>query len=206
MKRHGVSFNDLLLVNGCDQALVARQGAVIYIPQFHRKVETPESEPIEAARVLKAPKPKEEPRQQLAARSESSGTRLSKVRAAVRPVARARNDFHIVRRGESLAGISEKYGIDLATLKHINKLKKGQIFPNIRLELASHTRKIEKPVRTSALSRAPRRGEQRLATAYKSERSGQASKETKRGKKTGKVRANKRPRTRSAKATPSRLG
>ena len=61
MKRHGVSFNDLLLVNGCDQALVARQGAVIYIPQFHRKAETPESEPIEAAHVLKAPKPKGEP-------------------------------------------------------------------------------------------------------------------------------------------------
>ena len=129
------------------------------------------------------------------------------MRAAVRPVARARNDFHIVRRGESLAGISEKYGIDLATLKQINKLKKGQIFPNMRLELASHTRKIEKARRERRqLSHAPRKGEPRLAAAYKSERVGQASKETKRGKKTGKVRANKRPRTRSAKATPSRLG
>jgi membrane-bound lytic murein transglycosylase D len=207
MKRHGVSFNDLLLVNGCDQALVARQGAVIYIPRFHREVETPESEPIEAAHVLKAPKPKEQPRQQLVAQSRHSGTRLSKVRAVVRPVARAQNDYHIVRRGESLAGISEKYGIDLATLKHINKLKKGQIFPNMRLELASHTRKVEKPVRTSVASHTQRRGEPRLATAYKSERSGQALKETKRGKKAGKARANTRPRARSVKkATPSRLG
>ncbi len=121
------------------------------------------------------------------------------MRAVVRPVARAQNDYHIVRRGESLAGISEKYGIDLATLKQINKLKKGQIFPNMRLELASHTRKIEKPVRTSAASHTQRRGEPRLATAYKSERSGQALKETKRGKKTGKARANTRPRARSAK-------
>ncbi len=206
MKRHGVSLNDLLLVNSCDQALVARQGAVIYIPRFHRKAETPESEPIETAHVLKAPKPKEKPQQELAARSRKSGTRLSKVRTGVRPVARARNDYHIVRKGESLAGISEKYGVDLATLKHINKLKKGQIHPNMRIVLVSSTTKIEKPIRTSALSHAPRRGEPRLATAHKGERSGQALKETKRGKKTGKVRPNTRLRTHSAKATPSRPG
>ncbi len=206
IKSHGVSFINLSLVNGCDQALVARQGAVIYIPRFHRAAETPESEPIEAAHVLKAPKPKEEPRLQLVAQSRPSGTRLSKVRVGVRPVARAQNDYHIVRKGESLAGISEKYGIDLATLKQINKLKKGQIYPDMRIELASHTRKIEKPSRTSAVSHAARRGEPRLATAYKHEKSGQALKETKRGKKAGKVRANTRLRICSAKTTPSRLG
>lgn len=205
MKRYGVTLDDLSLVNSCEQALVARQGEVIYIPRFRRAAESPESAPIEAGRAFKAPKVKEEPRQERVAQGRPAWTRLSKARGGIKPLASARRDYHIVRKGESLAGISEKYGIDLATLKQINKLKKGQIYPNMRLELVSTTRNIEKPVRASA--HGSRRGESKLGTAaYKSVKSGQAVKETKRRKKAGKVRAATRPRTRSAKVTPARLG
>lgn len=43
--------------------------------------------------------------------------------------------FHIVKKGENLADISEKYGTDVATLKKINKLKKDRVVPNMRLEV-----------------------------------------------------------------------
>jgi membrane-bound lytic murein transglycosylase D len=208
LKRYSVTLNDLSLVNGCDQALVARQGAVIYIPRFHRPAESPDVEPIETAHVLKGRKLKEEPQEERIGQSRPAGVRLSKVRTATKGSARAGSDYHIVRKGESLAGISEKYGIDLATLKQINKLKKGRIYPNMRLELVSGTRKIEKPIRESAALHAPKRGETRVAAAsYKSERSGRALKETKRGKKAGKARPGTKPHTRSAraKATPSKL-
>ncbi|HUJ69827.1 MAG TPA: transglycosylase SLT domain-containing protein [Syntrophorhabdales bacterium] len=208
MKRYGVTFNDLSLVNSCDQALVARQGAVIYIPRFHRPSEIPESEPIETTHlVVKGRKQKEEPREERVAVARPTGIRLSKAKTTAKPLARAERDYHIVRKGESLAGISEKYGIELATLKQINKLKKGQIYPNMRLELVSSTRKIEKPTHASAAFHAPKKGGAKLAAAsYKSERSGKAVKETRRAKKTGKARPGRGPHIRSAKATPSRLG
>ena len=49
MKRHKVTYNDLLLVNSCDQTLVAKQGSVIYIPKFSRETEPTEIEPTLAA-------------------------------------------------------------------------------------------------------------------------------------------------------------
>lgn len=45
--------------------------------------------------------------------------------------------FHIVKKGESLADISERYGTDLATLRKINKLRRDRIVPNMRLQIAA---------------------------------------------------------------------
>lgn len=45
--------------------------------------------------------------------------------------------FHVVKKGESLADISAKYGTDVATLRKMNKLKKDHIVPNTKLIVAS---------------------------------------------------------------------
>ena len=56
--------------------------------------------------------------------------------------------YHIVKKGENLTDISEKYGLDVSTLKEINRLKKDQIYPNMRLELTSHSKAQAKQAKT----------------------------------------------------------
>jgi LysM repeat protein len=55
--------------------------------------------------------------------------------------------FHIVRKGETLTDISEKYGIEVASLKEMNRLKKDQIYPNMRLDLVAHSKSSTKGVK-----------------------------------------------------------
>jgi len=43
--------------------------------------------------------------------------------------------YHIVKKGETLAKISNKYGIDIATLKSANNLKSDKLYPNMRLKI-----------------------------------------------------------------------
>jgi len=183
MKRFGVTYNDLALVNGC--ALVAKQGAVIYIPRIQAK---------------------EEPQEEKVALGKPSRHRLSKAMVQAKAAGANNNRYHIVRRGENLAGISEKYGIDLETLKHINRLKKGQIYPNMRIVLVSPARNIGRPLRISPASYGPRKNSSRLAVASKGEKSPHAFKEANRGRKGTKAHSNARPRIRLSKARPSRLG
>jgi membrane-bound lytic murein transglycosylase D len=74
------------------------------------------------------------------------------VRAEPKRVAKsgkkATKTYHIVKKGESLTDISEKYGLEVSTLKEINRLKKNQIYPNMRLELVSHTKAQAKQAKT----------------------------------------------------------
>jgi membrane-bound lytic murein transglycosylase D len=55
--------------------------------------------------------------------------------------------FHIVRKGETLTDISEKYGIEVASLKEMNRLKKDQIYPSMRLDLVAHSKSSTKGVK-----------------------------------------------------------
>jgi membrane-bound lytic murein transglycosylase D len=74
------------------------------------------------------------------------------VRADPKPVAqkgkKGTKTYHVVKKGENLTDISEKYGVDVSTLKEINRLKKDQIYPNMRLELTSHSKAQAKPAKT----------------------------------------------------------
>ncbi len=43
--------------------------------------------------------------------------------------------YHTVKKGENLSDISEKYGIDVVTLKRANRLKSDRILAGMRLRL-----------------------------------------------------------------------
>ena len=152
MKRYTVSYNDLLLVNGCGQELKAKPGRVVYIPRFDgsREREAPTAPVREEAK------------------EERWEARLHKP-APVKVAARTdtRSSYHVVKRGESLAAISEKYGVRMARLKEINGLKKGHIYPSMRLALTSHAvKKSEKPARY-AVYHLVKKGETLSAIAEK---------------------------------------
>ncbi len=48
--------------------------------------------------------------------------------------------FHVVKKGENLADIAEKYGTNVAELKKVNKLRKDRITPNMRLQVTARNK------------------------------------------------------------------
>jgi membrane-bound lytic murein transglycosylase D len=149
MKRYGVTYADLALVNYCEVGLKVKPGSTVYIPSFYRQP-APKVEP--KAEVARAPE-KKESASQVEARKE--------VRSEPKRVARAEKKdgktYHIVRKGERLTDISEKYGVDVATLKEINRLKKDQIYPNMRIKLVSQNK--AQPKRTAKTHHVVKKGE-----------------------------------------------
>ena len=208
MKRYMVSYNDLLLVNACDQELRAKPGRVVYIPRFEGRGEpvAPIREVREEAREARPEKGAHKRTIPVKVAARATALKVAarakpvKVAARAKPVKVAtraapvkvaartdtpRSDYHVVKRGESLAAICERYGIDMATLKEINGLKKGQIYPNMRLALTSHVIKSEKPPRT-AVYHLVKKGETLSAIAEKYDLDVQTLKEMNRLKR-GKV-------------------
>ena len=172
MKRYGVSYSDLMLVNYCETGLKPKPGSVVFIPTFYRNV-VPKSEPrVEVAQATeeRRPEPSAEGRRDVQAKAgkdvparaeksvrtdarkevvaeakkEPAEPPKKEMRSGTKPAGQSAQKgtktYHIVRKGESLTDISEKYGMDVATLKEINRLKKDQIYPNMRLELVSHSK------------------------------------------------------------------
>ena len=130
-------------------------------------------------------------------------------RLASKPAAEPRNDFHIVKKGENLADISEKYGIQVAKLKEINRLKKNQIYPNMRLELtSSRVTKTEKPASQAVYHASkPKKGGSTLTgTAEKYNSDARSPKEKNAPKKKVKARPTAKAKTKAAKATRAARG
>ncbi len=134
MKRYGLSYADLALVNYCDTGLKVKTGSVLFIPTFQafQAQITPKAEPnVRIARVsnIEPAAPRLEPRKE--------STPASPPRTSIKTAKQDSKTCHIVKKGERLTDISERYGVDVATLKGINRLKKDQIYPNMRIQLVS---------------------------------------------------------------------
>jgi membrane-bound lytic murein transglycosylase D len=140
MKRYGVSYTDLALVNYCDTGLKAKPGSIVYIPSFNRQTGTNTEPKVEVARTLK----KEVP----ASRVEAQKTPASEPKRVAQAEKKDTKAYHIVRKGEKLTDISAKYGVNVATLKQINRLKKDQIYPSMRIELVSEKKAQPKTAKT----------------------------------------------------------
>ncbi len=121
-KRHGVSTDDIQMVNDCDEAMRIRKGMVIAIPRF-----------TSSARLIQTKAEKTNVDEDI----KVATFRVAKEKTAAKPAKLAKT-HHIVKKGETLASISDKYGVEVADLKSINRLKGDTVRPNMKLRLASH--------------------------------------------------------------------
>ncbi len=123
IKRYGISYEDLVLVNGIDGNLKIKRGMVLYIPRY-KDTYTPKT---------------------MVARSQERALNGSKEKVAKKQKANI-PAVHIVKHGETLSLISSKYGIDKKTIMEANNLKSEKIFVDMRLKLVKHgeTKKIKK--------------------------------------------------------------
>ena len=183
MKKYEVDYKDLRLVNACDQELKARPGMVIYIPRFYGR-----AEPTEVAQEAGPEK-----NEAVVEREPPRAFQPAQVSLASRAGTKA--DYHIVKKGESLTGISEKHGVSLATLKDLNKLKKDRIHPNMRLQLTSIVAGSGKPPQTAVYHVVKKHRTASLAGTHSPEdRTSRVAKQAKKRKAPAgtKVKASKR--------------
>jgi len=187
MKKYKVDYKDLRLVNACDQELKARPGMVIYIPRFYGRAKRTEvaqetgPEKNEAVAHRKSPHPLQPARVSVASRA----------------------DYHIVKKGESLADISKQHGVSLAMLKKLNKLKKTEIHPNMRLQLTSNGAGSGRPPQNAVYHMAKKRQTASIAgTGSPEGRTFKVMKHTKKHK----APAGAKLRASSAKVKPSKRG
>ncbi len=121
-RRYGVSKEDLVLVNGGPLGL--KKGKLVYIPRF----DDAKGEARHGA-------------------AETADFRKKVNRNTVRSKRRAQGtDTHVVRRGESLSVIAAKYGMDVRTLKRINRLRTDHIECGKKLSLAGHIKKTPRRI------------------------------------------------------------
>ncbi len=134
-RKHRIQYDDLYLVN--EGELKIKPGMVINLPRF-----TGQSKGrTEIARNIKDKiivKPTQEERIAKSEKTQVSQPELKQQTQA--PV------IHVVRKGETLKSISNKYNINIAELKATNNLKGNSVSPNMKLKLAgfSHKRSTQK--------------------------------------------------------------
>jgi membrane-bound lytic murein transglycosylase D len=115
--RYGVSKEDLVLVNGSPLRL--KNGTLVFIPRFDTaqgKAKTADF------------------RKKMAPRTDRN---MSTTRRA---------STYVVKKGETLSAIAEKYGMDMGALKRANRLKTDRIEQGKRLSLAGHVRRVPQQV------------------------------------------------------------
>lgn len=151
MKRYKVSKDDVYLVNDCENNLKVKPGMVLSIPQFNGSSErrttlaakSPGNEGFRKEKKFVKTDQAEDKTQQT---HKSDKTQKQEQLKA----------YHVVKKGESLANISDKYGLDIASLKAFNNLKNDRVYPKMKLCLVSHT---EKKDRVQVKYHTVRRGE-----------------------------------------------
>lgn len=158
LKKHNISQKDLVLVNASDNDLKIKPGMVIAIPKFSgdsarrtmvAQADTVEEKPPVISELKTVKKTSEDKPVMVATIRSSTPPGIAAKAPAVRPANKeetaARSTpprpvkaFHVVKRGETLAQISDRYGIDEASLRTANKLHGNRVYPNMKLRLVSH--------------------------------------------------------------------
>lgn len=123
-KKYGVTNDDIQLVNNCEEMLQIKPGMTIAIPRF--------TGPSKIVVAINLDKEASRPVSKVRVKTDKNNTQAKPEKI---------KSHHIVKKGETLALISDKYGVDVADLKSINKLKNGKVYPNMKLKLASYVEK-----------------------------------------------------------------
>ena len=123
-KKYGITNDDIQLVNNCEEELQIKPGMTIAIPKF-----TGPSKTVVAKNLDKeASGPV--PRGSVKADKENAQIKSEKTRP-----------HHIVKRGETIASISDKYSTGVVDRKSTKKIKNGKAYPNTKLKLAGYVEK-----------------------------------------------------------------
>lgn len=163
LKKHKIDRKDLVLVNSCDNELRIKPGMVLAIPKFsseaprqsvaradthdgdNKTVSGSDNDDVPAVSELRTVKKNAGDKRVLVATIRSSASPKMAVKPSEEPTARDRakavktlKAFHVVKRGETLSDISDRYGIDEDSLRTANKLKGSRVYPNMKLRLVSH--------------------------------------------------------------------
>ena len=132
LKRYRLEQKDIYLVNDCEEGLKIKPGMVLNIPKFYgpsgKKEVVAKNVHRESTEVKPDKKEKQYKQAQQAKPEKQEQSRT----------------YHIVKKGETLSTISNKYGIDVASLKIVNNLKKDKVYPNMKLKLVKHVQKKDK--------------------------------------------------------------
>jgi len=137
LKKHNVSERDLVLVNSSDNNLRIKPGMVIAIPKFSGEST---SHTVLAKQVTQNP-PSVTRSKALRKDNDDRPAKIALAKVSVRetnPSRRPAKVFHVVKRGETLSEISDRYGIDEASLRSANRLKGNRVYPNMKIRLVSH--------------------------------------------------------------------
>ncbi|OPX99941.1 MAG: Membrane-bound lytic murein transglycosylase D precursor [Syntrophorhabdus sp. PtaB.Bin047] len=146
VKKYNVSERDLVLVNSSDDDLKIKPGMVIAIPRFSggserytalAKAVTQDPPAVERSKA-KRKSDDDSPVKALSSRAVAKKSEPAVVRPEKEIKARPVKAFHVVKRGETLSEISDRYGIDEASLRSANKLKGNRVYPNMKIRLVSH--------------------------------------------------------------------
>ncbi|MCX5811042.1 MAG: LysM peptidoglycan-binding domain-containing protein [Proteobacteria bacterium] len=130
-KKYRITPDEMLLVNGSGEEMKVKPGIIISIPRFN-------DQPVKEAGLLKAGKNKTVAK--LYTKEVSKRPDVNNTEKKERPII----THHIVKKGETLAAISNKYGMDISSIKSANKLKTDTVYPNMKLRLVNHIQKKEK--------------------------------------------------------------
>jgi membrane-bound lytic murein transglycosylase D len=132
LKRYRLEQKDIYLVNDCEEGLKIKPGMVLNIPKFYgpsgKKEVVAKNVHRESTEVKPDKKEKQYKQAQQAKPEKQEQSRT----------------YHIVKKGETLSTISNKYGIDVVSLKIVNNLKNDKVYPNMKLKLVKHVQKKDK--------------------------------------------------------------
>ncbi len=118
MKRYGVRHEDMVLVNGIDGELRIKRGMVLHIPRYS----VPHDKGIMVAGVYEEPK----------------NTKTSKTYIKANKKQTAKVAYHTVKKGETLTSISNKYGIDKATIMKTNNMQNEKVYADMKLKVVKY--------------------------------------------------------------------
>ncbi len=175
LKKHKIDQKDLVQVNSSDNDLRIKPGMILAIPKFSgepvrqsvaradtgdpasQSVARADSEELPAISELKTVKKNADDKPVIVATIRSSASpKITAKSPEARPAreresaARSLKAFHVVKRGETLAEISDRYGIDEGSLRTANKLKGSRVYPNMKLRLVSHVEPKAETKKTAA--------------------------------------------------------
>lgn len=160
LKRFKLKPEEFALVNDCEGEMKVKPGTVVQIPKYgtssapQARIELADAnrkEPLHGkVHKEKVPTKNEAGESQEPERVKGGDRALAqpvKDKSGVKPA------YHVVKRGETLAGISSRYGLDMASIKSDNNLKGDRVYPNMKLRLASYVEKRKSAVKYHTVKR-----------------------------------------------------